>query len=98
LYCSSKITFQVCTSTAPNGSCRASQNYDFVVLEQNTVCTASQIQLTTASEFSLATASPWTLSQSEGAAIAGAILLVWAIGFSFKALISALGGGSPEHN
>jgi len=39
----------------------------------------------------LASASPWNWSAAEGAQIAAAVLLVWGIGFAFRAVIRSLG-------
>jgi hypothetical protein len=101
MFCAQPISVKVCTSvsttmTAAASSCGTYQMLNLVVVQQNTTCTATQIQLTTANEFGLGTASPFTLTIAEGSLIAAAILGSWALGWSMKQLKNALNAGSPE--
>jgi len=67
---------------------------DPVVIECPTVCTVTVVH-----ELSLP---PLQLSAEEGAAIAGAILAIWAVGWGFRALIQTLrhtdGNSTTEEN
>jgi hypothetical protein len=101
MYCATPVNLKVCSSvtsavTANVSSCGTYKFIDVVVLTTNTTCTTGQMQLTTANEFALGTATPWNLSMSEGGIIAASILAVWALGWSFRQLRTAINGGSPE--
>lgn len=101
MFCASPVQVKVCTSltaatSSAVASCGGYQIRTLVVVQSNTTCTASQMQLTTANEFGLGTASPFTLTIQDGGLIAVAILLVWVAGWSFKQLGKAINGGSPE--
>lgn len=67
---------------------------DPVVIECPTACTVTVVH-----ELSLP---PLQLSAEEGAAIAGAILAIWAVGWGFRALIQTLrhtdGNSTTEEN
>lgn len=67
---------------------------DPVVIECTTACTVTVVH-----ELSLP---PLQLSAEEGAAIAGAILAIWAVGWGFRALIQTLrhtdGNSTTEEN
>jgi hypothetical protein len=101
MYCATPLNLKVCSSvttatTANAATCGTYKFINVVVLTTNTTCNTGEMQLTTANEFALVTASPWTLSMSEGGIVAASILLVWALGWSFKQLRTAINGGSPE--
>jgi hypothetical protein len=101
MLCAAPQTIKVCSSTTsatsanPN-SCGTYKFIELVVVIPATTCTGSEVQLLTADEATQSSGSPFTLSMESGALITAAILLVWATGYSFRALGEAISGGSPE--
>jgi hypothetical protein len=101
MQCASSITVKICSSQTATltGNATNCGTYQWITLpsiNNKTVCDSGEIQLTNPLEFAAGSASPWNLSMSEGTLIAAAILGVWALGFSIKALKHAINGGSPE--
>lgn len=65
-------------------------------MPDQTIQCATACTVTVVHEFSLP---PLQMSMDEGAAISGAILLIWALGWGFRALIQALrtSDGNTSH-
>lgn len=67
-----------------------------VVVTTDLECGPSQYVLVTFDELSAYTASPFRLSATEGGLIAVAVIGVWAVAFTFRAIAKVLNGGDPE--
>ena len=58
-------------------------------------CTAGQYVVLPQAEYENAIASPFRLTQAEGGAIAGAVLLLWSVGFGIRWAIRAMHTPDP---
>jgi hypothetical protein len=101
MLCAAPQVIKVCSSmtsatSATATTCGTYKFIELVVVLPATTCTGSEVQLLTADESSQGNASPFTLTMESGALLTGAILLVWATGYSFRSLREAINGGSPE--
>jgi hypothetical protein len=102
MYCATKTIVKVCTSLTTTGlssaaaSCGSYQLIEFPVISTATACAANDIQLLTAREQGELTASPWVLTNANAGLIVAAVLLIWAVGYSFRSIAKAINSGSPE--
>lgn len=101
MFCAQPITIKTCnstdsTTTAATATCGTYTKRDLIVLQANTTCTATQIQLTTANEFGLGTASPFNLTLVEGSKLSAAILLLWCTALGIRYLKKMILGNEPE--
>lgn len=67
-----------------------------LVYSGNPPCSESSLVALTLSEFQVETASPWRLTLAEGSLIAAAIVFTWGLGFSLRALRSALNSADAD--
>lgn len=61
-----------------------------LAINSNTPCQVGQVVLLNAAEYDDYVFSPLKISPADGAAIGGAILMVWAVGFSIRWAVRAL--------
>lgn len=85
--CASPVTFWAYTTAT--GSTRV-QVDGLTVSEEGATCTGSQYVVVTQAEFDAATVSPFRLDPDQAAAIAGAVILVWSVGWSIRTLVRVL--------
>lgn len=67
-----------------------------LVYSGNPPCEASSLVALTLSELQVETASPWRLTLAEGSLIAAAIVFTWGLGFTLRALRSALNSADSD--
>lgn len=85
--CATVTTIYAFTGT---GTTRGTYTGLTVGAEGVTSCTAAQYVVLTQSQYENAIASPFRLTLSEGGAIAGAVLLLWSVGFGIRWAIRAM--------
>lgn len=98
MYCAVPLTLKVCSSvttavTAAATSCGTYKFINVVVLQANTVCSSSEMQLTTASESNLLD-SIFNLDIATVEAILPSILALLATAWVIKQVIQMLKNGS----
>lgn len=90
--CASITTFYAFTGTDDT---RGTYTGLTVSAEGATSCSVGQYIVLQQSEYENAIASPFRLTLAEGGAIAGAILLVWALGFGIRWAARAIQTSDP---
>lgn len=90
--CATVTTIYAFTGT---GTTRGTYTGLTVGAEGVTSCTAAQYVVLPQAEYENAIASPFRLTQAEGGAIAGAVLLLWSVGFGIRWAIRAMHTPDP---
>lgn len=85
--CASPVTFYAYTTAT--GSTRVGVE-GLTVTEEGSTCTGSQYVVLTQIELDAATVSPFRLDLDQAAAISGAVLAVWAVGWAIRTLVRVL--------
>lgn len=93
--CATVTTIYAFTGT---GTARGTYTGLTVGAEGVTSCTAAQYVVLAQAEYENAIASPFRLTQAEGGAIAGAVLLLWSVGFGIRWSIRAMHTPDPSIN
>jgi hypothetical protein len=90
--CASVTVIYAFTGT---GTTRGTYTGLTVGAEGVTSCTAAQYVVLSQAEYENAIASPFRLTLAEGGAIAGAILLLWSVGFGIRWAVRAMHTPDP---